>query len=226
MDIRERYRDHQADIHVALDSLQSRIWTMLPGVIASFSIEGGSPFARVRLAVKGHDITDAGERVAHDMPILPHCPVIFPRGGGCSLTFPVSAGDECMVIFGARSIDEWWQNGVAQPSYDARKHDLSDGVALVGLTSKARPLSSISLSSVQLRADDGKTVFELNPVQQSVNITAPGGITLAGPVHCTGPVTADDTVTAKGDVAGKGISLSTHPHSGVQSGSSDTGPPK
>lgn len=212
IDIRERYNDHQENTRVAEDALQSRIWTVLPGVIVSFTVADGAPVASVKLAVKGYDSANDGSRSFHDLPTLPHCPVVFPRGGGCSLTFPVNTGDECMVLFSSRSIDEWWQSGIGQPPFDYRQHDLSDGLCFVGLTSKARPLANISTAAAQLRSDDGTTLIELNASSKEVRIVATGGITLDGPVNITGAVTTESTITAQGDVKSGNISLTNHEH--------------
>lgn len=220
MEIVERYNDPQENLRVAEDALQARIWTMLPGVVKSFTVTNGVPVASVLLAIKGYDSNPDGTRTYHDLPILPHCPVVFPRGGGYSMTFPVKAGDECMVQFASRSLDEWWQTGKGQPPYDFRKHDLSDGVCFVGLTSRAKPLTGISSSTAQFRSDDGQTLVELNASGKAVRIVGHGGITLDG------PVTATSTITASGDVKGAGISLSIHKHGGVQSGDSITGVPE
>lgn len=50
-------------------------------------------------------------------------------------------------------------------------------------------------------------------------------IKLDGPTTITGAVTAQSTITATGDVVGAGKSLSTHVHSGVQTGGGVSGPP-
>lgn len=226
MEIVERYNDPQENARVAEDALQARIWTMLPGIVQSVTVSGGVPVASVQLAIKGYDNHPDGTRTFHDLPILPHCPIVFPRGGGYSMTFPIKKGDECMVQFASRSIDEWWQTGKGQPPYDFRKHDLSDGVCFVGLTSRAKPLSGISTSTAQFRSDDGATLVELNASGHAVRIVGSGGITLDGPVHVTGAITADSTITAKGDVKAGGISLQNHKHSGVQPGGGMTGGPQ
>ena len=226
LDIRERYDDHQENLRVVCDALQSRMWTMLPGIIVSYDITGNSPVAAVKLAIKGYDTANDGTRTFHDLPTLPHCPVVFPRGGGYSMTFPVKEGDECIVLFSSRSIDEWWQSGVGQPAFDFRQHDLSDGVCFVGLTSKAAPIGVLSATTAQFQADDGSVSVALDKSTKTVNITGPGGITCDGPLHVTGAITADSTVTASGNVTGNSIRLDSHTHSGVQTGSGNTGGPQ
>lgn len=76
------------------------------------------------------------------MPILENVPVIFPRAGGASLTFPVAEGDTCLLVFIERSIDLWKTSGGQVNPDDSRKLDLSDGVAIMGLS----PFSETSLA--------------------------------------------------------------------------------
>lgn len=66
-------------------------------------------------------------------PVLENVPVIFPRSGGAGLTFPVNAGDTCLLLFIERSTDLWLTVGGQVTPDDARKFDLSDAVALLGL---------------------------------------------------------------------------------------------
>ncbi len=205
MDRRQRYQDPEEHLRVAFDGLKSGLWTMLPGIIRSVTLAGSGLLAAVQPAAKAMLVKD-GSLTPADYPLLPHCPLYFPRGGGCSLTFPVAPGDECMVVFASRALDGWWQSGKAQPSTDLRSHDLSDGIALVGLTSQARPLTGVSTSSVQLRSDDGSTVIDLNPAAQTVTLKAPGGILLNGPVSAT------STIVAQGNVTAGEIDLENHVH--------------
>ena len=64
-------------------------------------------------------------------PILRDVPVIFFGG----FTYDISPGDECIVIFSDASTDGWWQTGDVSSPVTGRKHDLSDGFALVGVHS-------------------------------------------------------------------------------------------
>lgn len=66
-------------------------------------------------------------------PVLADCPVYFPAGGGARLTFPVKAGDQALILFQDRRIDEWCQSGAQSLPADVRMHDISDGIVIVGL---------------------------------------------------------------------------------------------
>lgn len=79
-------------------------------------------------------------------PPLLACPLVTLQGGGVGAVMPVSVGDECLVVFSDRCIDNWLTTGAATPLPNFRMHDISDGFALVGLNSFSNvlltPLSS------------------------------------------------------------------------------------
>ena len=115
-----------------------------------------------------------------------------------------------------------------------RNHSYSDAIYLGGVLN-AEPSQYIDFK------DDGIDVvspLRVNINGQSVSITAEdqvsvsaNAIILNGPViqgegNRGGNATFGGSVTASGDVVGSGISLSTHTHSGVQSGGSNTQGPQ
>lgn len=74
------------------------------------------------------------------MPLLVDCPVVTIQGGGGALQMPIKTGDNCLVFFSDRNIDIWFESGIESVPEDNRKHDLSDGIALVGLNSQVSDL--------------------------------------------------------------------------------------
>lgn len=223
-DRRERYGDDEEMLRMAMEGHQVNIWTALPGIIQS--IDFTKQTCVVQPAIMGSFQDQNGVTIPVKMPLLVDCPLHFPSGGGCTLTFPVKKGDECLVVFASRCIDAWWQSGGIQEQAEFRMHDLSDGFAFVGFRSQPRVISGISATSTQLRSDDGATVIELDPAAHTLKLTAPDGTainadtTINGALHVTGAITSDADVTASG------ISLKSHKHPGVQSGSSVTGSPQ
>lgn len=179
MDNRERVSDPEETLRAAMDGLRSGLWTSMPGIIDSF--DTSTLTATVQLAIKGVVTGIDGKAQFVNMPLLVDVPVHFPRGGNCTLTFPVAAGDECLVVFAARCIDSWWQSGGVQVPFEPRIHDLSDGFAFVGFFSQATKISGVSTTSTQLRSNDGATSIDLNPTTQKVTITAPGGFYVNAP---------------------------------------------
>ncbi|WP_405423537.1 Gp138 family membrane-puncturing spike protein [Pantoea stewartii] len=198
------------------NTIFSMLRVSLPGIVQSF--DPATCTCTIQPAIAGQGVDENGQIQSAPLPMLTDVPVIFPRGGGCTITFPVKAGDECLVVFSDRCIDFWWQNGGVQEPVDPRQHDLSDAFAIVGPQSQAQKISGISTTSVQVRTDDGSSFIELMQ-GGNVNITTPL-LTVNGNVQVNG------TVTSTGDQVAKGISQTGHVHSGVQSGSSQTGGPQ
>lgn len=87
-----------------------------------------------------------------DYPILVDCPVVVLGGGGvASLTFPIAKGDECLVLFNDRDIDNWFASGQIGPVATPRLHSISDGFALVGIRSSGKVLSGYDLTRAVLQ---------------------------------------------------------------------------
>jgi len=145
-----KIRDRLKEVHVAL-----------PGFIQSF--DATKQTAVVQPAINRIWIADDDGNGGGSIPI-PLCsdvPVQFPRGGNGILTFPVAAGDECLLVFAERAIDNWWANGGKQDPSEFRMHDYSDGFALLGFSSVPRVVTNISTDGVELRTLDGQTMFRL-----------------------------------------------------------------
>lgn len=165
----------ETDLRELFDNLRIEIMKaincMRPGVIESY--DAATQTATVKIAQKQvTSIMPDGTRTFADYPLLQKVPVEFPGGGGATMTFPVAAGDECIIEFADRQLDNWILQGAGQPPTIARLHDLSDAICRVGIRSQPRKLSGVSASAVQLRSDDGTSFVELNPAAQSVHVHA------------------------------------------------------
>ncbi len=214
MDIRERYATLYDAITNATAAMQASLWTALPCFVVSVADDG--QHAHMQPAIKSVILAPDGTTKAVDLPVLPNVPLHFPRGGGVSMTFPVAAGDEGLVIFSSRPTDSWRQSGDVQGQIDARMHDLSDGFALIGFRSAPSALSNVSTGSTQIRSDDGKQIIDIHPS---------GGLTFTSEGSSVA-ITADgiDLVSGRLTHNGKNIG-STHIHDGVTPGTGDTGEP-
>ncbi|MBN3848616.1 hypothetical protein G3N58_17565 [Paraburkholderia sp. Ac-20342] len=232
----ERVNDSQEALRLALDGHQAQVWTALPAIIQSFN--PGAMTCIAQPAIKAQVRAPDGSTQWVSLPLLLDCPVVFPRGGGCTLTFPVTQGDECLIVFASRCIDAWWSAGGVQVQSELRMHDLSDGFCLPGPFSQATKISNVSTTTAQLRSNDGSTYVELNPAGKVVNVVAPGGMTITAPtLTVTGVIAVENqqgatnastfsgSITTTGNVTAGGIDLQHHTHTGVQSGSSNTGAP-
>lgn len=185
----ERTNDLEIAVAAALQGWQSGLWTALPAIVKSFDPEvmtiTAQPAikARVRSADENPPLPGAVLDVLPfwwvELPLLVDVPVIFQGGGIFTMTLPIQAGDECLVIFSSRCIDNFWYLGEVQTQAELRMHDLSDGFALVGLRSKPRALENINTENAELRSDDGTVKIELT--SDSINITASTAVNVSAP---------------------------------------------
>lgn len=89
-------------------------------------------------------------------PLLTDCPVFIPSGGTGYLTFPITAGDPCLVLFNDRDLDNWFAGGANTPANSTRMHDLSDGMVLVGVRNQVGALAAFNEDSAELAYAGGK----------------------------------------------------------------------
>ncbi len=140
---------------------------------------------------------------------VPNLPWLALRAGSSLDWDPPTVGEQCILF---------------SPSGEP-----AQGVALVGLYSQQRPAPSNSANLRRRTYPDGAvidydhathTLSATLPAGGKAKLTAPGGVTILGNVDITG------TVTVSADVIAAGISLVTHKHGGVQTGSGTTAVPK
>lgn len=104
-------------------------------------------------------------------PLLLQCPVVCLGGGLTAMTFPITPGDECLVIFNDRDISNWFGSGQIGPVNTLRLHSMSDGFVLVGIRSLLHSL--VAYDSVRA----GLT-YRLGTVLRKVAV-GPAGVLIA-----------------------------------------------
>lgn len=230
MDRRERLGDLNEAILAALDGLQSKIWTALPGVIRSF--DPTRMTVVVQPTIQCQFTMPDGSRVWKSIPELLDVPVVWPSGGGYSLTFPVTSGDPVLILFSSRCIDAWWDSGApVNVQSELRMHDLSDGFALLGVRPRPNVLPSISASATQLRNESGDTFVSVQNsnvtiTASSVTVNAASEVLMNTPeLKVTGEIKARYGTPAEIGLGTFGDTYNTHTHGGVQSGPDDTDMP-
>ncbi len=99
-------------------------------------------------------------------PLLVDIPVLILSGGNSGLTFPIVQGDQALILFNDRSIDNWFQSGQVGPVASPRLHSLADGIALVGLRNLNTLLSNYD--TVRANLYNGTTGVGVGPSQVKV----------------------------------------------------------
>lgn len=149
----------------------------MPGIVIAFDSDKQTVVVQLSTDenVTYLDPSDAGWQTVKtrmQIPILQDIPIVVPRAGKFSLTLPIQAGDEVLVIFADMCIDSWWQSGgTSNHQMDIRRHDLSDGFAILAPWSQPRLLENYSTTSVQLRSEDGTVVVDV--ADNQITLTAP-----------------------------------------------------
>ena len=150
------------------DKIMNDIWVAMPGIIQSFDPDEQT--VTVQLSLRERIRSGEGEMSHVGLPLLLDVPIVIPRAGGFCLTFPVKQGDECLVIFGDVCIDSWWSHGGIQNQIEKRRHDLSDGFAILGAWSQPRTIPNYDMSKACIRSDNGSAVIKLS--NDSIEINA------------------------------------------------------
>lgn len=130
-------------------------------------------------------------RELKDYPLLKDVPFIILGGGGSSLTFPISVGDNCLLLFCDYEIDRWWDTGESLPANFERRHDISDAFALIGVHSMVDLLQGYS-QYVQLKYSDSSSIT----VGASIDITNEQ-TNVSGKLDVTGDITGSAKATAE-----------------------------
>ena len=229
MNISEWIGNEEEALKVMTENYIQNARVAIPAIIVQFDPQKQT--ASVQPAIKD---TLQGQSVA--LPELSDVPVQFPRAGGYSITFPVKAGDECLLVFSDMCIDGWWQSGGIQNQAEKRRHDLSDACAILGITSVPKALKNVCMECVQIRNDSGTDYIQISEqgiLLKSKNIRIEGTTDIVGVTTINGSrIGTDGTSTIKGnvnitgDAVIGGISFAGHTHSGVETGGGSTQTPK
>lgn len=145
------------------------IHTALPGVVDIYD----SAARRARVVPAIHLLLDDGSTA--ERPPIPDVPVLFPSGGGLSLTFPLGRGDPVLLVFSQRGMAGFKSTfSMTSPSRGPIM-DMSDAVALAGFGSRAT--TPASMTGASLQTDDGVTSVVVEPTGE-VNISTTGPVTI------------------------------------------------
>lgn len=101
-------------------------------------------------------VTGGYDPVLYDYPPIVDCPTIILGGGPAALTFPVQKGDECLVFFNDRDIDNWYSGAANGPVATPRLHSFADAIVLVGLRSLANALTDYDTDRAVLRLGNAR----------------------------------------------------------------------
>ena len=170
-----------------MDSRVSNIHTAMPGRVVSYDPSTN----RASVQPNGDYKSEDGRNIQY--PIIHNVPIQFPmgQGGTAGITFPINAGDGCLLVFSETQNDDFL-GGNKGDSEDSRRHSLNDAIAIPGVYAGAAPSNVAHPGDVCVFK--GGTMLRISD----------GSVEIIGA-----------TLTVSGDVIGGGISLDNHTHMGV-----------
>ena len=220
----------------AFRAAMAQVRTSIPVQVTAVHGGGLAPVGRVDVQPLVQQTDSAGNVLA--LPVLYGLPYLRWQGGASAIILDPAVGDIGLVCFADRDISAVVASLQQSAPGSNRRFSLADGF-YVGATLNAQPtqylqfdpdngVSLITPKQIQAIADNGAS----NPPTVTINsdgiVLSFGGhsITInSSGIAVSGAQTNDSTITATGEVEGNGVKLSTHTHSGVSSGSSNSGPP-
>ncbi len=189
--------------------VKAEMWCAMPGIVVAF--DPAKLTCSVQLSIQVQVTDESLTQTWTSISVLVDCPVVFPSGGGCMLTFPILPGDECLVVFADRCIDAWWQSGGVQTQMDSRMHDLSDGFVIPGPRSLPNVPGAPVGPRAELRTLDGQARLGLDPGTKDAHVETTGSCTISAA-----------TINLNGTLMINGQAYLAHTHSGVVVGGAST----
>ncbi len=126
-----------------------------------------------------------------EYPLLCKVPIVVLQGGGANITFPIKEGDQCLVLFCDYMLDNWWLSGEVSSSDFPRRHDLSDAVAIVGLSALPNVIKDYS-DYLHLKYNEKSDIV----IGENIDVNNDN-------IHLNGDTIVKETLEVKKDVNAK-----------------------
>ena len=143
-------------VRCIVDEMLFNVNVCLPAKIVTYYPKTQTADVQIQLLKKYSDMT------TEPHPVLPGVPVKHPRAnaGAAFIHMPLVNGDDVLLVFSQRSLDNWKQTGGMSDPDDYRKHDFSDAFALVGGSAPAVPFSVSDTNAIMIV--NGTSVLKVN----------------------------------------------------------------
>lgn len=197
--------------------------TSLPVVVTAVERKGeeaGAGYVTVKPLLQPRNNSGDGLEVT----TIPKLPYFRLQHGKAAIICDPKVGDIGLAVVAKHDISNI--NGSTTPKVPAtyRKFDPSDSFYIGGFWGKA-PEVFIHLEDEGTIKIKAPTKITIESPECEVNASASFTVNSAQ-INLNGPISGGADATFTGDVNAKGISLTSHTHTGVQSGNSSTGAPQ
>lgn len=116
-------------LRLAIESRLGDVYTALPGRVESYDAasQTADVAPTVRRAVPTGPETPPK---LEDIPVIPNVPILFPRGGAFSVTWPLEKGDHVLLVVMTYAFAQWRKSGKTADPGDLRLHHVNNAVAI------------------------------------------------------------------------------------------------
>ena len=142
-----------------------------------------------------------------DLPVFIEVPIINFLGGSSSIQMPLAVGDYAVLFVVERCFDEWYSGNDFKPPLEARIHDYSDCIALVGLKNMQGELDIPTVIKMMGDVEQQGDYIHTGNRTQTGNYNITGNVTINGNLSVNGNITI-----VGGDITIDGVSFKNHTH--------------
>lgn len=185
------------NLAAAVQELLNGVNTSAPGRIVSYDAARNRATVRASLPKRIADGSDLAPPETFEVPLA------HMAGGGARVSVPVKAGDGVLLIFSQRSLENWLQGSDVAPD-DPRVFDISDAIAIPGLSAGGPPVDPENLVMSM-----GESTISIKPGEE-IEIKTTTLKIKAETIEIDCPMT-----TSNGDIVAGTISLRHHIHPGT-----------
>ena len=191
-----------ADSNVLWKSICKRVaYTMrvaLPGVIKFFDPD--TQLCSVQIVISENIILNELIK-ATPIPILDDVLLMLPGDSEWCITFPSLIDSECLVMFADMCISAWSTNGAGSSGVQnqevTRRHNLSDGFAMLRPRSQPNVIPNYSTTALEIRNLEGSTKIALSASGIDITIDASDPLTVNAPLVVNGSLVANSLATTQ-----------------------------
>lgn len=164
--VTERLHNDTSAIKAAVRKLSSTLRVGMPGVITAF--DENTQLCSVQLTVT-ENVNNNGKIEQTPIQILDDVLLILPGDSEWTITFPKLVGSECYVHFADMCISAWHNSSGVQNQEVTRRHNLSDGFAVLAPRSRPNVIPDYSTDALEIRKLDGSVGISLDDTTITLN---------------------------------------------------------
>lgn len=153
--------------HMMKDQILNSIRVAMPATIESF--DHSNQTATVKPCINDRIVNKDGKSEWTPLPLIMDVPVQVSQCKDYAITFPIQSGDPCMLIFQDKCIDAFMQSGNDSVQAEIRHHDLSDAIAIIGISPSNNLIKDYDSENLVIRHKEDPINIKLSKNNMEMN---------------------------------------------------------